>query len=300
VCVELDELVNLGLDLLASGGVVPEVSGLTEEFGAETLVRVNENSVLVAVGGSGGVLAQQGHVPDQVAVLGALGSGDLLAGLVVNAAHVLNGALNLDNVEASAEGVAGKGTILVEQVVKGGVLESSPLLVDVGQDDGVGGHSLLKLSGVGLLVVVHLSSEVLSELGGAYEGHDVGVVLEVNNLLAGRGLIDEGTADVDHLTGTQVGELELKGQNVPVVTGSVSDLKFVGELVHLEDVDDLGDNIEVLILRSSVLHGSESLGVKAIELREVVDNPLSEGGKEGGLVFLESGTLAGVVSGSVL
>ena len=44
------------LDALGSGGIGPQVSCLSEEVGAETLVRVVKNSVLVGVAESGGVL----------------------------------------------------------------------------------------------------------------------------------------------------------------------------------------------------------------------------------------------------
>ena len=37
------------LDALGGGGIAPQVSGLTEEVGTETLVRVVEDSVLVSV-----------------------------------------------------------------------------------------------------------------------------------------------------------------------------------------------------------------------------------------------------------
>jgi hypothetical protein len=49
VGVELDKVVNLTLDALLSSGVTVEVGSLTEEFNTETFVRVNEDSVLVAV-----------------------------------------------------------------------------------------------------------------------------------------------------------------------------------------------------------------------------------------------------------
>jgi len=52
VGVELDKVVNLTLDALLSSGVTVEVGSLTEEFNTETFVRVNEDSVLVAVRGS--------------------------------------------------------------------------------------------------------------------------------------------------------------------------------------------------------------------------------------------------------
>ncbi len=49
--VEFDEDVDLVLYPLKSSGVVVEVCGLAEEFSAETLVRINVDSVLVTVTG---------------------------------------------------------------------------------------------------------------------------------------------------------------------------------------------------------------------------------------------------------
>lgn len=103
VCVELAKLVDLGLDLLGGSGVVPQVSGLTEEIGTETLVRVNKNAVLVGVTGGGGILAEHGHVPDEVGLLGVLGGSGLFGGFVVDADHVMNGTLNLNNVKDGSE-----------------------------------------------------------------------------------------------------------------------------------------------------------------------------------------------------
>ena len=54
--VELGEVGDSLLDALGSGGIGVEVGGLSEEVGAETLVRVVKNSVLVGIAESGGVL----------------------------------------------------------------------------------------------------------------------------------------------------------------------------------------------------------------------------------------------------
>jgi len=78
VGVELADLFDLGLNTFAGGSVVPEVLGFAEEVVAETFVRVDEDAVLVAVGSSGGILAQERHVPDEVGVFVTLGGGSLL------------------------------------------------------------------------------------------------------------------------------------------------------------------------------------------------------------------------------
>ena len=77
--VELLEVLAGLLDALGSGGIGPKVGGLAEEVGTETLVRVVKNSVLVGVAEGGGILNGELDVPDELAALGALGGGDLLA-----------------------------------------------------------------------------------------------------------------------------------------------------------------------------------------------------------------------------
>lgn len=97
VGVELAEFVNLSLDLLKGGGLGVEVGSLAEELSTKTFMGVNIDSVLVAVVGSGGILAQKGDLPDEVTTLGTLGGGGLLGGLVVAADHLLSSTFNLNN-----------------------------------------------------------------------------------------------------------------------------------------------------------------------------------------------------------
>ena len=80
--------------------------------------------------------------------------------LVVAFNHVLGSSFNLHNVQAGAESVA--SNIVVEQVVQGGVGSVLPFLVDIGDDDGVGGDGSVGFSGIGFLVVVDFGGEVLS------------------------------------------------------------------------------------------------------------------------------------------
>ena len=105
--VELLELLNLSGHALGSGSISVQVGSLAEEFSAEALMGSDENSVLVAVAGGRGILAEERYLPDKVTLL-ALGTGALLVGLVVNTDHLGDGALNLHNAEGSAEGVAGQ------------------------------------------------------------------------------------------------------------------------------------------------------------------------------------------------
>ncbi len=58
---------------------------------------------------------------------------------------------------------------MVEQIVEGGVLESSVLLVDFRENNSVGWNVLGKLSLFLLPVIIHLSSESSCELGGGDE-----------------------------------------------------------------------------------------------------------------------------------
>lgn len=48
------------------------------------------------------------------------------------------------------------------------------------------------------------------------------------------------------MTSLNVGELQLEGKSVPVVTSAISELEFVGVLVKIVDAQDLSNNIEVL------------------------------------------------------
>ncbi len=43
-----------------------------------------------------------------------------------------------------------------------------------------------------------------------------------------------------------VGEFELEGKSVPVVTGAVGNFEFVGVFVEIVNAENLGNNVEVL------------------------------------------------------
>ena len=43
-------------------------------------------------------------------------------------------------------------------------------------------------------------------------------------------------------------ELDLEGEGVVGLTGGVSELELVGVVIELEDLEDLGNDIEVLVL----------------------------------------------------
>ena len=162
---------------------------ILEEVGAKTLVGVEEDSVDVVVELGGDVLGEELNLVDQVSALGSLSRHRLSGLLVPDSDGVSDVAwLNSGNVEAGSEGV-GRVVWGVEQIVEGGVAEVLVLLVDLGEHDW--SHADLALEGglLGVLLVGNLG-EVSSELGGVDEGHDVGVVLEEENVLLVSGLVN--------------------------------------------------------------------------------------------------------------
>lgn len=65
------------------------------------------------------------------------------------------------------------------------------------------------------------------------------------NLFVGGSLIVGGRADSNDLTGLNVGELELEGESIPVVTSAVGELEFVGVFIEIVNAQDLGNNVDV-------------------------------------------------------
>jgi hypothetical protein len=133
----------------------------------------------------------------------------------------------------------------VEEVVEAGLFEAGVLLVDFGKNDGVGWNVLGELSLVLLPVIVYLRSKSSCELGGRGEGEDVGVVGKSEHLLVSGSLVVGGRADSHDLASLDVGELQLEGKSVPVVTSAVGELEFVSVFIEIVNAQDLGDNIEV-------------------------------------------------------
>jgi len=60
-------------------------------------VGVHQDSVFIGIASCGGVLAEQGDLPDQLTSLGTLSAAALLVLLVVNLDSVLDCTLNLDD-----------------------------------------------------------------------------------------------------------------------------------------------------------------------------------------------------------
>ena len=105
--VEFLEVGTCLFNALGSGGVAPQVSGLAEEVGTETLVGVVKHSVLVGVAESGGILDGELDVPDELTGLGTLGGGNLLCLTVVDLDGIADVCgFNTGHAELSAEGVS--------------------------------------------------------------------------------------------------------------------------------------------------------------------------------------------------
>jgi hypothetical protein len=294
---EIEGSLNLLLSLL----VFPQVSGLgLEEVGTETIVSVQQDTVDVVVALGGDILNEELNLIDQVSSL-TLSSLDGFAGLVEVFDSVLcSSGLNLGNVEAGSEGVSGKRVGLVEEVMESSDRERLMLLVDLSEDDW-GESSGVISSVVGLdlslllsLVIRDLATNGVGELGGADESHDVGVVLEDQNLLMGGGLIIGGGSNLDNGSLFEVGELDSQGKSVESGTGGVLQFQLVGVLVKLEDLEDLSNNIEIRVGAGSLLKRGNSAVLDDVVLHEEGVGPLLEGLDNSQILGLLSGLLARV------
>lgn len=227
----LDDGVNPGVeggqglgvssDSLGSSLVGVEVGSLSEEVGSKSLVGVYKDSVVVVVVLGGDILDQKLDLPDEVSrCLGTLQGGTLSSFLVKRFyPFAFLSWLNSGNVELGSEGSVVSNISIrvsrVEEIVKGGVWKVSVLLVDLTDDSGV-------VPVGGLLVIRDLGSNRLSKLGGADESQDVGVVLQVEDLLLGGGLIKGGRSNSNNVVNLQVWELESEGEGEPEGSGSIS------------------------------------------------------------------------------
>lgn len=290
-----------GLNLLLSLLVFPQVSGLgLEEVGTETIVSVQQDAVDVVVALSGDILDKELNLIDQVSGL-SLGGLDGFASLGEEFDSVLSSSgLNLGNVEAGSEGVSGKRVGLVEEVMESGDRERLMLLVDLGQDDwGKSGSVISGVVGLDLslllsLVIRDLATNGVGELGGADESHDVGVVLEDQNLLMGGGLIVGGGSNLDNGSLFEVGELDSQGKSVESGTGGVLQFQLVGVLVKLEDLEDLSNNIEIRVGAGSLLKSGNSAFLDNVVLHEEGVGPLLKSLDNSQILWLLSGLLARV------
>ena len=94
------------------------------------------------------------------------------------------------------------------------------------------------------------------------------------------------------MTSLNVGELELEGKSVPVVTSAVCELKFVGVFIEIVNAQNLSNNIEVLACLLCTGEVGVQIGGNTVVGAEVGSNPLSEGSKKGRFVLFESGTVS--------
>ena len=82
--------------------------------------------------------------------------------------------------------------------MEGGGWKVLMLLVNLSENDWGHGDLALESSLLGVLLIGDLGGNVGSELGGIDEGHDVGVVLENEDLLVEGGLIVRSSSDLDN------------------------------------------------------------------------------------------------------
>jgi len=121
-------------------------------------------------------------------------------------------------------------------------------------------------------------------------------VLEDEDRLGG-GLIVGAGADLDDGALFEVRELDLESQGVVGGTGGVLKLELVGVVIKLEDLENLGDNIEVLrrLLGLGKLGQlSGGLAINDVVGREELVGPLLQGLDDGLVLGLLSGLLARV------
>ena len=159
----------------------------------ETVLRVVEESVLVAGVSSGGILAEELSLPEDV--LGRTVSGsrftvaEVSAKVTVSTGSVGGGGVGVSGVNTGAldvnsEGVAGEGGISVEEIAEGSNSHTGVLGGNLRDNDGGVGVASLEGISISLVVVGNLGA-VSSGLGSTDEGADVGVVALGEDLLAG-------------------------------------------------------------------------------------------------------------------
>jgi len=71
-------------------------------------------------------------------------------------------------------------------------------------------------------------------------------------------------------------EFKLEGKGVVSFTGAISELEFVGVLVKFENLEDLGYNIEVLVLLGGLLEWGDLAVLDDVVASEMVVGPLLE------------------------
>jgi len=288
---EVNRLLNLGAGL----AIGPEVGGLLgEEVGTETLVGVEEDAVDVVVGLGAHILDEELNLVDEITTLDGLGRAGLLGRLGVSLDAVLHvSGLDLGHIEAGTE--SGNRVIrLVEELLESRERERLVLLVDFGEDDGGETVSGLEASLLVGLIIRDLGGHAGGELAGADESHDVRIVLKNEDLLVDGGLIVSARSNLDDASLLEVGELDLESKRVEGGTGGIVKLQLVGVLIELEDLEHLGDDIEVRVGGLDLLERSNIGLLHNGVLHEEGVGPLLEGLHDGEILRLLGGLLARV------
>jgi hypothetical protein len=252
--------------------------GVSEEFSTETVVRVVEESVLVVGVHGGGILAEE---------------------LSLEVVHLGGGSvLNGGDLDVDSEGVTGESLGSVEEISERGNGHTGEFGGDLRDDNGVrsvGSGEVGLISGV----VVGNLSKVSSGLRSVNEGADVGVVALAEDVLVS-GLVGGDGSDVDGVSRSEVGELQLGAEGVPGVTGVISKSDLVGVFIELVDLGDSSLDIEVFTSSGGtglVEGGDSGDGSGGGHVR---GGPLSEGSKDVSFVLLEGSAFVGVGDGGVV
>jgi len=88
-----------------------------------------------------------------------------------------------------------------------------------------------------------------------------------------------------------VWEFKLQSKGVESLTRLVSEFELIGVLIEFKDLEDLGNNIEVVLLLGGFLEFANSVTTNIGALEETA-GPLSEGGKNSSVLLLNGGSLS--------
>ena len=87
-------------------------------------------------------------------------------------------------------------------------------------------------------------------------------------------------------------ELQFQGKGVESLTRLISQFKLVGIVIEFKNLEDLGDNIEVILLLGCFLKISDSVSTNVGALEKVA-GPLSEGVEDSSVLSLDGSSLSG-------
>ena len=227
----LDDGINEGVESGHVSGVRSHSSvssssslSISKELSTKTVVRVAEESVLVVSVHGGSILAEEFSL--EVVHLGS--------------SSVLDGSnLNMDSEGGSLESFSS-----VEEISERGGLHVLELGRDFRDNNGMGSVVSSEVSLISSIVIGDLS-KVSSGLGSSNESAHVRVVGLAEDILVS-GVVGGNRSDVDSVSRSEVGELQLGAESVPGVTRVVSKSDLVGVFIKLMDLSNSSLNIEVL------------------------------------------------------